>query len=53
MELRGIAIGEGSLDITVARRGTETVIEQVDGKHIEVIEGMVEAPLWGMPPLDQ
>ena len=52
LELRGIAIGEGSLDITVARRGTETVIEQVDGKHIEVIEGMVEAPLWGMPPLE-
>ena len=40
------------MDITVARCGTETVIEQVDGKHIEVIEGMVEAPLWGMPPLE-
>ena len=39
--------------MTVARHGTETVIKQVNGKHIEVIEGMVEAPLWGIPPLDQ
>ncbi len=52
LELRGIALGEGSLDITVARRGTETVIEQLEKKEIEVIEGTVEAPLWGMPPLD-
>ena len=28
------------------------MIEQLERKHIEVIEGMVEAPLWGMPPLD-
>jgi len=45
-------MGQGSLDITVARRGTETVIEQLEKKGIEVIEGKVDAPLWGMPPLD-
>jgi len=27
-------------------------MEQVDGHEIDVIEGTVEAPLWGMPPLD-
>jgi glycogen debranching enzyme len=52
LEVRGIAIGQGSLDITLARRGRETVIEQLESKVIEVIEGTVEAPLWGMPPLD-
>jgi hypothetical protein len=51
LELQGIALGQGSLDITVTRRGTETVIEQVEGQEIDVIEGMVEAPLWGRPPL--
>jgi glycogen debranching enzyme len=50
LEMRDIAIGEGTLDIIVTRHGTETVIEQLDGKHIEVIQGRVEAPLWGLPP---
>jgi hypothetical protein len=27
------------------------VIEQLERKEIEVIEGTVEAPLWGRPPL--
>lgn len=52
LELRSIVIGQGSLNITIVRRGTETVIEQLERREIEVIEGMVEAPLWGMPPLD-
>jgi glycogen debranching enzyme len=50
LELRGISIGQGYLDITVARRGTTTVIEHQESKEIEVIERMVEAPLWGEPP---
>ena len=50
--MRGITIGQGSLNITVVRRGTETVMEQLEGKEIEVIEGTVAAPLWGMPPPD-
>jgi glycogen debranching enzyme len=52
LELHGIAIGRGSLDITVVRHGTETVMEQLGAKEIEVIEGKVEAPLWGLPLLD-
>lgn len=50
LEMRHIAIGEGTLDIMISRHGTKTVIEQVDGKQIEVIQGTVEAPLWGLPP---
>jgi hypothetical protein len=52
LELRGIAIGRGRLDITVVRHGLETVIEQLERREIEVIEGKVQAPLWGMPLLD-
>jgi glycogen debranching enzyme len=51
LELQGIVLGEGSLNITVVRDGNETKVEQVHGKGIEVIEGMVVAPLWGEPPL--
>jgi hypothetical protein len=50
LELRDISIGQGRLDITIARHGKETVIEQLERKGIE---GKVEAPLWGMPPLDR
>jgi glycogen debranching enzyme len=50
LELRGIAIGQGSLDITLVRRGSETVIEQLHGANIDVVRGRVEAPLWGEPP---
>jgi hypothetical protein len=49
LELPGIAIGGGSLDITIVRRGTQTGIEELERKEIE---GKVEAPLWGKPPLE-
>ena len=49
LELRHIAVGPGSLDIAVARRGDETVIERLIGEGIEVLHGTVEAPLWGLP----
>jgi hypothetical protein len=52
LEMSGIAIGQGSLDITVVRHGTETVIKELEGKEIEVIEGKMEAPLWGLPLLE-
>ena len=50
LELRGIAIGPGHLDVAVVRRGGETAIERADGEGVEVVEGRVEAPLWGEPP---
>ncbi|HEX6820106.1 MAG TPA: glycogen debranching N-terminal domain-containing protein [Ktedonobacterales bacterium] len=49
LALRGIAIGRGCLDIRIARRGGETVIEELSGEQVEVIKGSVEAPLWGEP----
>ena len=52
LELRGVAIGGGRLDIAVVRRDAETVIERLESKEIEVIKGTVEAPLWGKPPLE-
>jgi hypothetical protein len=45
-------LGGETLDIAVTHRGMETVIEQVDGQETDVIERTVEAPIWGMPPLD-
>ena len=50
LELQGIVIGEGTLGITISRRGTETVIDQMNVKDIEVVHDQVEAPLWGVPP---
>jgi glycogen debranching enzyme len=50
LELRGIRIGPGTLDITVARRGQATVIEHREQKDLEIVEATVEAPLLGAPP---
>lgn len=49
LEVQGIAIGDGSLEITVVRRGTETVIEHLESQKIGVMEATVGAPLWGRP----
>jgi hypothetical protein len=49
LELRGIAVGAGTLDVTVIRRGDETVVDQLNGKDVEVVQQNVEAPLWGDP----
>jgi hypothetical protein len=48
--VRGIRIGPGTLDITVARRGPATAIEHREQRNLEVVEGTVEAPLLGAPP---
>jgi hypothetical protein len=53
LELRGIAIGRGRLDVVIARRGTDTVIEQLRCEDIAVIQGTVAAPLWGQPRHDE
>lgn len=50
LEIKGIAIGGGTVDVAIARRGDETAIEAVDSDGIEVIHGTAEAPLWGAPP---
>ena len=53
LELRGIAIGRGRLDVAIARRGPDTVIEQLRCEDIAVIQGTVETPLWGQPRRDE
>ncbi|HEU5382526.1 MAG TPA: glycogen debranching N-terminal domain-containing protein [Ktedonobacteraceae bacterium] len=47
LEVRGVAIGDGSLEIVIVRRDTETVIEHLESQKIDVMEATVEAPLWG------
>jgi glycogen debranching enzyme len=49
LELGGIAIGEGKLDIRIKRRGNDTVIDQMDARKLDVVRGTAEAPLWGEP----
>lgn len=49
LRMQGIRIGHEKLDITVARHGAETVVEQVKSEQIKVIQQQVEAPLWGKP----
>jgi glycogen debranching enzyme len=50
LEVSGIAIGKGSLDVVVARSGTTTVLESVNARDVEVREGTPVAPLWGATP---
>ena len=49
LELHGIAVGAGTLDVTVIRRGEETVVDQLNGKDVDVVQQTVGAPLWGDP----
>src|SRR5689334_16071326 len=47
LELRGVKIGDGKLDIAIARDGSETVIDSMEARGLEVIRAAVEAPLGG------
>lgn len=51
LEVTGVAIGNGTLDIHVVRDAGQTRIERLDAQNLQVIRGEVAAPLWGMPPL--
>lgn len=46
LEVHGVRIGKGSLDIVVSRRNHQTVIDQLNTKELEVVQGLVEVPLW-------
>lgn len=50
LDVRGIAIGHGTVDVALVRRGSDTVIDVINAKDVEVIEGAIDAPLWGTPP---
>jgi hypothetical protein len=49
LEVHGIRIGGGSLDVTVARQAGRTIIEQITAKDVEVVRDPPAAPLWGRP----
>lgn len=49
LELNKVKVGQGEIDVRVARRGDETVIDHLEAKGIEVTRGVPEAPLWGKP----
>jgi glycogen debranching enzyme len=45
LEVRGIAVGRGRLDVAVVRRGMETAIEGVRAEGVAVVEGVPDAPI--------
>lgn len=49
LAVRDIPVGEGTVQVVLARRNGQTVIEALESRSVEVIEGQVEAPLWGRP----
>jgi len=52
LEMRGIELGGGRLDVTVARLGDKTVVEKCrPPTGIEMIQQLTTSPLWGAPPL--
>lgn len=53
LRMRGIRVGGTELDITIARHEDGTVVENAVAEGLELIEGPVEAPLWGRigPPV--
>jgi len=50
LEMRGIAVGDGTLGITVIRKDDETVVDAIQATGLDVVRGTTEAPLWGSPP---
>jgi hypothetical protein len=50
LEVRGLSVGDGSLSVSLRQHGEETVIEELVGKDLEVVQAQAEAPLWGLPP---
>ncbi len=51
LEVNGIVIGEGRLDIRISRQGSTTAVDSIRADGIEVLRGSQEAPLWGLPLL--
>jgi glycogen debranching enzyme len=49
LEVSGVAIGAGTLDVVVAGVGDQTAVAEWTGNGIELVEGNTSAPLWGAP----
>jgi len=50
LRMKGVAVGEGTLDVSLARAGESTVIESVTSSGIELVEEEPWTPLWGQAP---
>ncbi|HEU5330897.1 MAG TPA: glycogen debranching N-terminal domain-containing protein [Thermomicrobiales bacterium] len=50
LTVRGIAVGSGHLDVTLAGCGAATVIEDLRADGVAVLRAATLAPLWGDPP---
>jgi glycogen debranching enzyme len=49
LEVRGIRVGQGSLDVSLTRAGGRTRVEHLASRGVQVTEGTTAAPLWGEP----
>jgi glycogen debranching enzyme len=49
LSLHGIQIGDGQLEVTLARDGAATRLEHAKHPCLEVVVGAPPAPLWGAP----
>jgi len=47
LEVDRLEIGGASVRIAVVRDGTTTTVDEIEAKHVEVVVGAPEAPLWG------
>jgi len=50
LEVDRLAIGDDTIRIAVVRDGSTTNVEEIEAKHVEVVIGAPEAPLWGSIP---
>jgi glycogen debranching enzyme len=51
VEVRGIRVGQGTVDVVVSRDRDETVVEELTATNVEAIRGETSAALWGTEPL--
>jgi hypothetical protein len=49
LEVRGVPIGEGTVDVVLAREDQRTVVRHLHGRGVSVDIQDVAAPIWGRP----
>jgi len=49
LEISNIRFGRASLNLSIQRRGTETVVTRLEKDGVEILFGSPPAPLWGAP----
>jgi glycogen debranching enzyme len=50
LDVRGIRIGDATVDIALRRAGDETEVDVTATNDLDVVLASVPAPLWGAPP---